>query len=472
MVQRSFLITILDDNLVEENEIFQVVLETPEGGGSVGAQFRCNVTIIDDDIHKTSPTLTRALANTSIARAGDLFSVHIQASLPTGLPQRVGGDEFLAILENDISTLSSPSSKRLAPRVYFPVTDLGNGLFEVSSPPGGIQEQGQYQLRIFHVFPNAIRGDYFYDAFFETVAVSRLDHAVNFTWQTGRLTPRGSDYISIRWRGGVRISTTGVYKFAIQADDYARLWINNLLVIDHTTEREAFRESVKSVYLQQGIVEVVMEYVEVQGVAYAKLLWDGGGNGVMQVIPQNKLVTLYEIDTSPIQVNIKSTYTSAIYTEVYGDGIGNGIGGVNGDGGILSTHITTLTPTTFTIYPRDVYGNLRDDDEEYFLSTQPFAASLTLLQGDGNGDGDGNSGGGEVIPTIVPTLTYNPSDHSFTGTYTPNIAGVYSLNITYTSSPDLLPSHVVGSPYTLRVNPSTPCGPNSLVSPLPSPLYI
>ena len=32
IVERTFLINILDDNLVEEDEVFQVVLEIPEGG--------------------------------------------------------------------------------------------------------------------------------------------------------------------------------------------------------------------------------------------------------------------------------------------------------------------------------------------------------------------------------------------------------------------------------------------------------
>ena len=51
----------MDDNKVEENEVFQVVLQVPEGGGSVNAQFRANVTIIDDDAAFLSPALTHML---------------------------------------------------------------------------------------------------------------------------------------------------------------------------------------------------------------------------------------------------------------------------------------------------------------------------------------------------------------------------------------------------------------------------
>jgi hypothetical protein len=51
VIEQSFLIRIVNDNLVEENEVFQVYLDVPLGGGYLGPQSRLNVTIIDDDLH-------------------------------------------------------------------------------------------------------------------------------------------------------------------------------------------------------------------------------------------------------------------------------------------------------------------------------------------------------------------------------------------------------------------------------------
>jgi hypothetical protein len=36
VVEQSFLIRIINDNLVEENEVFQVYLDVPKGGGYLG----------------------------------------------------------------------------------------------------------------------------------------------------------------------------------------------------------------------------------------------------------------------------------------------------------------------------------------------------------------------------------------------------------------------------------------------------
>jgi acetyltransferase-like isoleucine patch superfamily enzyme len=105
VIQRSFKINILDDNIVEENEVFQVVLEVPEGGGSVGAQFRTNVTIIDDDAPLISAKLSKILQNTTSVIAGQPFSVSVQAVAADGMQLTMGGERFLAIIENDVSIL-------------------------------------------------------------------------------------------------------------------------------------------------------------------------------------------------------------------------------------------------------------------------------------------------------------------------------------------------------------------------------
>jgi hypothetical protein len=220
VIERSFKIVILDDNIVEEDEVFQVVLEVPIGGGTVGAQFRANVTIIDDDRPLLSPKLSKVLQNYTNAKAGESFTVYAQAVTSSGDVMTMGGDKFYAILENDLQQWDAPGAtawtlgsgntspftevgQRNSIRKACDVSDLGSGQYSITCPDG-VEEQGQYQLRIYHAFPDTIKGEYYYDGFFDTLAMRRLDQKVNFTWGYGRLLPRGSDYITIRWSGAVK----------------------------------------------------------------------------------------------------------------------------------------------------------------------------------------------------------------------------------------------------------------------------
>lgn len=445
-VEKSFLITILDDNLVEDNEVFQVVLETPEGGGAVGAQFRTNVTIIDDDLLLTTPKLTRSLTNATTARAGAAFGMTVQARQPNGKAQVVGGDRFVALLENDQSAWSS-GTKRQTLRLQCLITDLGNGMYTVSAP-NGVNQQGTYQLRTWHAFPRAIQGEYFYDAFFNNMAVRRLDHAVNFTWGTGRLIPRGSDYISIRWSGAIRADHTGNYHFAMVADDYARLWVDGVMLLDHFHERQVFQDPPRAIILQAGhLYEFVLEYMELSGDAYASLQWSFNG-APLSVVPQDNYFSLFEIDRSPVEVTILSSFTSAATTECTGDGL---------------YAAEALVPATFAIWPRDVYGNLRDDDNEFYLSSEHFVATMELV------DDGGHLGLG--VDVVTPVLTYDHSAHCFQGHYIPQKSGIYHLNITFATDPDSSPRHVMGSPFIVSVAPTKASGPFSQVVGLPYPLY-
>lgn len=171
IVERSFLITILDDNIIEEDEVFQIVLQVPEGGGSVNAQFRANVTILDDDLTKFSAPLSRLSVNTTSARADSLFSISLQAVNAAGNAIAVGGERFIAFVENDDSFWDS-YTQRQSLRTILTLSDFGTGVYQIS---GKIKEQGQYQMHIKHCFSGGLRGDYYADAYFQNLALTRID---------------------------------------------------------------------------------------------------------------------------------------------------------------------------------------------------------------------------------------------------------------------------------------------------------
>ena len=466
VVERSFLVSILDDNVVEENEVFQIVLELPEGGGSIGSQFRTNITIIDDDLDLLSPVFTKPVETEITAIANVPFQVDVQAVVASGVKSVIGGERFLAVVENDMRTWATstetyrPDGQRHSPRTLCSVVDNGNGLYTVN---GVMKEQGVYQLRIWHAFPLGLKGTYHRDAYMENVALERIDRFVNFTWGHGRLLPRGADYISIRWTGVLRADSTDLYHMKIDADDHARLWVDGSLLIDHWHEQRADLEPFRTVSFEKdALYEVVMEYREVRGDAYARLMWTSATdfdhfegnrnesdyrNDSFVVIPPENMYSLYEIGNSPVQVTVKSGDTDAEYTECVGDGL---------------LRATALEKAEFTFCPRDSYLNYRDDVDEFFLQSELFNVTLTLI------DDLGHAGQG--VEKIWPILTYNHETHCFDAQYTPERAGVYELNILYYLWHGEAGMHVAGSPFQTLVSPGKMNGPYSEVFDLPSPL--
>ncbi len=458
VIQRTFKISILDDNIVEENEVFQVVLEIPEGGGSVGAQFRANVTIIDDDSMKIAPKLSKIVQNSTVAVANESFAVFVQAVAANGNVLNTGGERFFAIVENDLSAWRNPSrvrnsaawggSQRHSRRHVCSVTDSESGLYKVFCP--GIEEQGNYQLRVYHCFPDSIKGEYFYDGFFDRRALVRLDHYVNFTWGTGRLIPRGSDYISVRWTGLLLPDGPGEYQFKVEADDNARLWINGDLILDHFHEAFVNLEPSRNVtFHDSSLQEIVIEYRELTGEAHARFMW-GKNGGELHVVPQSHLLSPFELDISPVAVKILSTETDPSKTECTGQG--------------LFAAVARRT-SHFRVCPRDTFRNLRDDvADDFYLSSELFSASLTLLEGDENR--------GVGVEVVAVSLMYNSDLHCFEASYTPQRAGYYRLDVVFQSWHLEAHQPVAGSPFFLTVAPDKTSGPQSLIFGMPKPLYM
>lgn len=448
IVERSFLIRILDDNVVEENEVFQIVLEVPEGGGSVGPQFKTNVTIVDDDLHLLSPIFTKPHEKHIGAKANEYFSVLVQATFADTVNATTGGERFLAVVENDESKwirMSEFGGQQHAQRTICEVIDNGNGTYSIR---GSLTPQGSYQLRIWHAFPGGLLGTYFRDAFMENIALQRIDRNINFTWGVGRLLPRGADYITIRWTGAVRPDTTDDYYFKVVADDHARLWVDGQLLMDHWHEVRADLEPYRVIALEQDVLyEIELEYREVRGEAFARLMWTSATANRFEIIPPDNLYSLYEIGYSPIEVTVTSGATSAPNTECTGEGLYSGV---------------ALHSSSFQFCPRDVYSNFRDDEDDWYLASELFNVSLTLI------NDMGHEGHGREI--IWPVLQYDKEAHCFIGTYTPERAGIYELNILHMEWHGEEGNHVAGSPFVVVVAPDKMNGPNSAIVGIPSPL--
>jgi LysM repeat protein len=101
-------------------------------------------------------------------------------------------------------------------------------------------------------------------------SVVRNDYAIAFNWGVGWPTSKiSADHFSVRWTRTFNVSE-GTYRFTVNVDDGARLWVDNVLVLDqwHTYSGATY---VVDVPLGAGNHFVRMEYFEDTGYAFAYL---------------------------------------------------------------------------------------------------------------------------------------------------------------------------------------------------------
>ena len=99
----------------------------------------------------------------------------------------------------------------------------------------------------------------------------RNDTSIDFNWGAG--APAGglpADDFSVRWTRKLHYSA-GHYRFTIEVDDGARLWVNGILVIDRW--RDGIGSYSGDIYLAEGRHRVQMEMYEHTGGAMARLRW-------------------------------------------------------------------------------------------------------------------------------------------------------------------------------------------------------
>lgn len=109
-------------------------------------------------------------------------------------------------------------------------------------------------------------------------SVVRNDKAIAFNWGWGWPNSKiSADHFSVRWTRTVNLST-GTYRFSVTVDDGARLWVDNILVLDqwHTASGETY---VVDVPLGAGNHFIRMDYYEDTGAAYAYLSYQKVSSG-------------------------------------------------------------------------------------------------------------------------------------------------------------------------------------------------
>lgn len=104
-----------------------------------------------------------------------------------------------------------------------------------------------------------------------------VDHELSTNWHNLSPAPGISpDNFSIRWTGYITAPTSGLYEFSISADNYARLYLNNSLLIDSWGENASKdrRGKTNTIFLNGGQpVPIKVEFAEIDENATLNVRW-------------------------------------------------------------------------------------------------------------------------------------------------------------------------------------------------------
>ena len=99
----------------------------------------------------------------------------------------------------------------------------------------------------------------------------RNDASIDFNWGAGApAAGLPAEDFSVRWTRQLDYAA-GHYRFTIEVDDGARLWVDGILVIDQW--HDGVGSYIGDIYLAEGKHQVRMEMYEHTGGAMARLRW-------------------------------------------------------------------------------------------------------------------------------------------------------------------------------------------------------
>ncbi|MBA3581086.1 MAG: Ig-like domain-containing protein [Gammaproteobacteria bacterium] len=148
---------------------------------------------------------------------------------------------------------------------------------------------------------NGLVGQYYDNADFTNLVLTRTDNTVNFNWVNAAPDPLlGADTFSVRWTGFVEAPTTGTYLFHTYSDDGVRLYVNGSLVINNWTDHSRTKDTSTGIALTAGQkYAVTLEFVENTGQAEIDLAWTPP-SVAEQIIPNSNLFRCYNDTVAPV----------------------------------------------------------------------------------------------------------------------------------------------------------------------------
>ena len=287
-----------DVDLVAGERVDLVVEYYENGGGAAAKLYWSSPSQVEQIIPQTALYSPAQSANTDPQAAGDALTVILGS-----------GTNTLDVLANDTDaegdplTITAVSGSALGAIVfnngdaisYLPFAsqpDTDTLTYTVTDGRGGLSTA---TVTIDLVDPpfagngDGLRGTYYGDRDFNTVALQRVDPQVNFDFGLGSPDPViASDNFSVRWQGRLVPLYSETYTISTVTDDGVRLFVDGQLLIDDFTDHPPTRQSGQIALTAGQPVDIVMEYYEGGGGAVAQLFWESPTQAG-QLIPQSAL---------------------------------------------------------------------------------------------------------------------------------------------------------------------------------------
>ena len=139
-----------------------------------------------------------------------------------------------------------------------------------------------------------LAGKYFTNTVFSGTAVARTDTNINFTWPGSPIAGVGSNNFSVAWSGQIEPEFSELYTFYLTADDAARLWVDDQMLVGRTFF-QGNGEMRGQIRLKAGHrVNLRVEFIEFTGNASVKLEW-ASPSRAREVVPMSRLSPTTEI---------------------------------------------------------------------------------------------------------------------------------------------------------------------------------
>ncbi len=289
-------------------------------------------------------------------------------------------------------------------------------------------------------------------------ALTRLDREINFNWGTGEVFPGTSDWCSVRWTGEVEPAFTEPYTFYVNADDGARLWLDDDLIIDAWQDQAATEYASQPIPLVAGQrYHIRLEWYENGAEAVCELRWSSPSTP-KQVIPSGRLHPPEPgsgggTSSGSASMTLKPT-SGPVGTVIAITGSGFA---ANTSGNVISPWVSKLLTTT----PDGAFSTTVTVPEKTPGGDYPFAADFPL------------GGIEEALATFTVTgsITLNPaSGHvgdaiTITGT---GFAGSASGNVIFAGVSQPVTTAPDGTFSTTMTVPTVPAGNHSVQADIPS----
>jgi Glycosyl hydrolase family 9/Legume lectin domain/PA14 domain len=138
---------------------------------------------------------------------------------------------------------------------------------------------------------NGLKAEYYDNADFTNLQLTRIDPSVNFNWGSGSPDVAiASDTFSARWSGQVLAQYSETYTFYTTGDDGIRLTVNGQQLINGWKDQGPTEYSGTITLVAGQKYNIQLEYYENGGGAVSQLAWSSTSQA-KQIIPQAQLFT-------------------------------------------------------------------------------------------------------------------------------------------------------------------------------------